>query len=921
VRAARRVLLVLLAAWLVAWVVHAWRLGRSREATASAYVARGYAETVALFATHGWLTYDAAEDRILTTFAAGSPMEEFYRKSYLEEDVRRFNDGDRAVFRVENGIVLEVDPNLHNVVLPFTVPRPWTGLLTYRPEALPRGELRGAGVVAELRGPSRTLLEQDVVPAVVVGVPAPNGEKVVQAEAVNLEAPGGFFFGKAHLVGRAVVFNHRQQRDLPRLVEVSGESVPQGNRARIDAGDLLKLSWSADDGARRYALLWNTSPAESPVMSWHSFVNGSWRRTPAFPQPPFAGDLVTALDAAFLPGPGGRPAAIAHRRGFDLALTLDERMHRRAQAILDAHCRRLREPGEPPFRGAVAIMDALTGEMLALASHPAAEDVGGLEDTGARHRLLRNHNFARRPVGSVAKPLLAAAIVSAAPVLADLRILGYVDDEIPSVLGVVLHRPLRDHAVPGGADGAVDFEEFLEKSSNRYAAVLLSLATAASADGSRLLPPRGDPGVPEQLPPSDVFWMGAARHDRRPPVRLALVSDEATGLARSERLTLLEHEPHALALQRLFGVPISRSSLEDAPDRESRRRAPGLGDDLVDTSAWLPLLEFLYGPDRVPRNHTLFAVSPERENLAYNLAGDYRRDYLSVILGGATSTWTPLRLCEAFSRLVTGRGVSAQLVKRIRAADGTVEPAPAWPSFDMEPALRQRLADALSLVAAGGGTAGALDPLLREWEERLAPDGLAVGFFSKTGSPTVPMTEPTRLALAVNELIRRDALRLGPDGLIHYRDTGAVDADRPEEADVRRAWAALRAHAEDRAVLDGHGVSARSVVRACDRYNDAAPEDRPLRFEVRSGRLVRMLQRRSDDSIGGAYVFTAGVWKAAARRARTRASRAVDVSRLPQRAYTVAVLVESQGNGPTVAVPLARELMTGVIWEALREAR
>ncbi len=946
--------------WLAGWLgwtvaLDSGALDRGEGRTTAAgtadrdvHVARGYLRTVDLYLRHDWLRYDPSAERIyLDPELAGTAAEDFYRNSYLAGDVAAFNSGDRAVFRIENGQVLALDPYRHNIALPFTSPTRWRGRLTFRPESGRRAELAGDGARILLSTPTVPLVDRPLVPEIVLPRQGARrrGTVTERGQAVNLRGEGGLFFGKVHMVGDGIVFNERQQS--PRVeVSISGEDVDTGNRSRLDSGNLLKLRWRLGSESQ-YSLLWASVLGEAPVISAFRAINGSWQRTPAEPRPPFTADVVTALDAAFQRrGDDGRPQLSQREaaRTFDLALTLDARLQAEIQERLECYARTLRDRDEPPFRAAVTVMDATAGDVLAMATYPTAEDLEGWTGaSGARNRLLRNHNFSRLPVGSVAKVMLAAAAVDDAPVLLDLEIPAYAGGEMESLLGLALDPVLKDHSVWGGEDGWIGFEEFIEKSSNKYAAVLMTLAAGVDNSGTRLLPPTADPDVPSTLPEADRFRLaGGEPFTRRPGLRLPVedydgpdLGDEsgpesgldADDLAEVGTITTAEHLGFAESLREVFAVPVSSKN----PSDEANRFAPGSGDDLVDTSAWQPLLAHLYGADDIPFDHPFYGVSPERANLALNLVDDYRRQYLSIVLGGGSSTWTNPEVARFFAQLVTGRKVRPNLVRRIDPADGEpIEVEPDYPPLEMDGEARRRLGVALTRVAGPGGTARALRDRLQALDRRLAAQGETLGFFSKTGSPDNVAFVPTNTGQALDELIRRGALRLDAQGRVVYRDSGPVDADATDAAadgEERSSLRALTSDAGDMAVLARWRVSPRTVVRVADTWNDAAPVDR-TQFEVEDGRLVRALTVRRVESIGAAYAFVLAAYDGAARPATQPFGNSggalppIDVTaHAPERALAVSIVIESQGNGPDVAVPFAEELLSEVLEDALVEAR
>ncbi len=938
-RRGARAVLGLIGIWLVAWCGRVIYLGATRGNSLPAYHdPEGYRETAELYTHHGWLRYEPTTRTIgLDSKYRGTPIEELYLRSHLAGDVADFNAGERAIFSVENDQIFGLDPSRHRIGLPFSESRSWTGALTYRPTQTRIAELRGGGVAIELIGPTKSLRGVENPPEIILrsggddgaqgagaAVDAARAVRAGRAEKVKLTGRGGAFLGTVNRIGDALLFNHRSQAAGVE-VSVSGDEIRQGSHARIDSGDLVKLRWRLGSRGSQYALLWSTVLGEAPPISVYRPINGRFRRIPERPDPPLAADLLAAIDTALHRPPTQAPIRDSER--FDLALTLDSRLQANVQRGLESYAQGLRGRTEPPFRAAVTVMDATTGELLALASYPTAEQLGSYGDGDrSRQRWLRNHNFSRLPIGSVAKVPFAAAILDRAPFLASLRIRGYAAGQFNQLLGIALDPPLEDHSIGGGEDGWIDFDEFIEHSSNKYAATLLTLATGVDGAGTGLLPPSGDPEIPEQLDPEEHFAIDGQIYDRRPGLNLPIVANrgaadpELSRLATCGRAITLEHREFGLSMRRLFGILTTTK-------HGSRRWPAGDGDDLIDTSIWRPVLAQLYG-DELPRENTFRGASPERENLALNLIDDYRREYLSLVLGGGESTWTMPRIASVFSRLVTGHAIEPRLVRRVHpeGSEPATEPAanpksvanPKPAALDLRPEIRQRLADAMTLVAGPGGTAGALSPQLRALDRRLAARGEVLGFFSKTGSPDNVSYVSTSLARALDGLIIRRALTLDTADRIVYRDSGPVDADRTEQGRATRSLQALQENPGDLAILRRYGVGARSIVQVCDSWNDSRPEDR-VQFERRGGRLVRALRRREIEAVGAAYVFTVGAWDAAARRGGGGAELPkVDVvAHQPKRALTVAILIEGQGKGPTIAVPFAGQLIQEVLIDAL----
>ncbi len=933
-----------LAAW-SAWVIARGVTSKSRGDLPTFHDPEGYRETAELYLRHGWLQYDADRQRIsLDPEKVGTPIEELYLRSHLARDVRDFNEGERSIFSIENQQIFGIDPSRHRIALPFSETRSWLGALTYRPTPTRLAELRGGGTAIQFYGPTRDLRAYEDPPEVTLRAGGDDGttgdaanQRARRVEKVKLSGRGGVFLGTANRAGDALIFTNRSQT-AGVTVSVSGDEIPRGHLRRLDSGDLLKLRWPLGSRGSQYALLWTSVLGAAPPISVHRPINGRARRIPASPDPPIAANILSGLDSALGREPSADlPAPLPEAERFDLALSLDSSLQADIQRELEAYTAKLRGPNEAPFRAAVTVMDANNGELLALASTPTAATLGDWGDGDrSRERWLRNHNFSRLPIGSVAKVPFAAAILDASPFLADLKIRGYGPSQFEQLLGIALEPPLEDHAIGGGEDGWIDFEEFLEHSSNKYGAALLTLAAAVDETGQQLLPPAADPDIPETLDPEERFALGGTVYDRRPRLRLALEpfsaaeiakKPERARLARTDKAITLEHLPMATSLWKLFDLPYTTKP-------RSERWPAGAGDDLIDTSIWRPVLTHLYG-EELPRTSTFRGASPERENLALNLIEDYRRKVLSLVLGGGESTWTMPRIASVFARLATGKKIEPRLVHaltphgedesasegsnatRARTANGKTKAAP-LPPLPLEPRLRQRFVDALTRVAGPNGTASALAPRLRALDQKMAARGKVLGFFSKTGSPDNERYVSDRLARALDALIRTRALTLDGSDRIVYRDAGPVDAERTEEGRPSRSRLALEANTADRALLRRYSATVGQVIQACDTWNDSRPEDRK-QFERRNGRLVRSLRRTPYDRVGAAYVFTIGVWDGAARRASASGGIPnVDVvAHSPERALTVAIVIEEQGKEPTIAVPFAERLLREILPEAL----
>jgi hypothetical protein len=145
-----------------------------------------------------------------------------------------------------------------------------------------------------------------------------------------------------------------------------------------------------------------------------------------------------------------------------LVLSLDATL----STDLEAEARRFFEARPALRRMSVVVMDVRTGQLLAIAEPARRSDA---EPLLAFEPLL---------VGSVVKPLVAAAILTRQTQLADMR-LGYAGDTVRVVANLPLERGFANAA--NGCAGSIAFTDFIRCSSNQYAAELL--VRSLRADG------------------------------------------------------------------------------------------------------------------------------------------------------------------------------------------------------------------------------------------------------------------------------------------------------------------------------------------------------------------------------------------------------------------------------------------------------
>jgi hypothetical protein len=406
-----------------------------------------------------------------------------------------------------------------------------------------------------------------------------------------------------------------------------------------------------------------------------------------------------------------------------IPLALDPNLHRSMQADLEELMHAHPElSATVPVRAAALAMDTTTGEVLSLASYP--------EERAAKDPArLSNQNFVALPIGSAAKPIISAAILSQYPDLD--RLVITTSPVFSQVLGIDLEDEHGDHA----GNSAVDFTQFLKLSSNKYAVALMLLALAR------------DPFAMGRCPSEPYSFTG------RPP-----------GIRRyAPEFTILRQPPPcgssfgpfngrlSSILERSSSSPHWLGVLQDAYD------IPGVEEDPADRVEVKP---WRAGSMGAMRPDALRMIAPERESFRLGSVRRLYNDYLNLILGGVHSRWTTFKVAEAYSRLVMGRRISASLVhqempSRPQLLTGLRPRARASVLAGMEEVVRQP--NGTAYAALGSGIAGL---------ERAGRRGERIRIFAKTGTPTLQQSVRVPARVALDNLASQGLLSLDARGML-----------------------------------------------------------------------------------------------------------------------------------------------------------
>ncbi|MEM7246277.1 MAG: hypothetical protein AAF533_13090 [Acidobacteriota bacterium] len=745
----------------------------------------GYVRRVNRLIEAGIVRHDCSRREVTVDLDSAQVLEgwshwrSWIRNSYLPRDVELFNEGvDRSLFLIDGCRLRGVSPFSHRVQMPFAESATWRGDLW----------LGGDSASSELRSSARAVsvvegakpARADEQRSVRVGSP-----RSISAEEVLFHFGGGAGDRAVHVrqVGEQAVVTNQVPHGTKGEVWLHGHRMPTGRVARLEEGDWLHLSRSGGGTETFFFSAGKGPELASTVLRRNgrdhrkfSDLELGWLADARGGRPvPLIETLVRAINRALAQLPPRQARDLVD--GVDVELTIDRGLQETLSERLRESCEAL-AGSAPPFPAGVTVLDGRSGDVLALATWPHPRDVDGHRevDDRRRRRLLLNQNLVRHPVGSAAKPFFLASIAQEHPLLLDLKIDGHdPDDEHDSLFHCRLssgYQVLSDHARP------IDFVSALTRSCNKYTVEIATLALANPVHGVQL-----DRTI--DWPPSSSGVRVAGRELLGAPDLGRFVSRrEVRAEAGSQcpcpcnEMSNMQEVPYRHALERLTGVATYQGEappiLSGEPG-EQRFRA-SYRSTLYDLRPWAPLLEHLTSGLDADESSRRVAwelgaaftdVAPERVNLGFNSIQRLREEYVSLLLGGATGTWTNVQLAESISRLVTGREVTARMVRDVRASEETPERALddglLSPSLDIEDRVWESVLRGMKGVVEGpGGTATELAVVLDVIRSR--HPGEDVFLLSKTGSPTNEMEIDQPVARALAALVEDGALSLAPDG-------------------------------------------------------------------------------------------------------------------------------------------------------------
>ncbi len=710
---------------------------------------------------------------------------EWYENSYLRDDVRRFNEGDRDLFLTQGCSLDQVNPYAHVVRLPE--PRRalanWLGKLFYA----------GAGVVGSLRSHNHVLavLKPDGEPSIrdIKQIPVARddaGPSRQPTGTLSDEARIGKFYFWPHKEEEAAdVFGVGEDTAMEELIDaqlrdsnhllVMGRMVPRGRVFALHEGDWIHFSKKRQQRVEGTTYLYTSSDLVR-LLSASSLRNSRQSRTTYANTLGFVDDLVSVMNDTTR-----RLSELNRSRQvetLDIELSIDSRLQRSLAEKLAKEAKALqRHRPTYPVDASLAFADLLTGELLALPSYPLSEqDLAAFTFLSAsqRRRFLSNQNFRLHSVGSAIKPFWAAATISRYPFLASLRIPAHgATLHYPTILGHKIVPPSAAKDTGGfetHGHGETDLVSYLAVSCNKYLIdqTTLALGVAPSCEGKTQISQIDEcldfeAGALEKEDQFSLATLRGREAARRPP-RLPLIEPQKLALMRQQPLfgdfaELTGALVHSLPAQTEDPAP-SRDFDEEF---ESWYRSAR-----YHLHPWSKLIRYLsqWSSDSPTLLLSRFApASPAAVNLGVNKIDRFRAEWVSMLLGGGTSNWTNIQLLEALARLVTGRRVRSDLIRELRLGSKAVSDANPREFLRLsritEFARRCALLGMSRVVSDDQGTGNSLRPFKRRLEQEFS--GYQIYLFAKTGTPTVSFFLPPAADRLVTTLFNRKTLSYDPD--------------------------------------------------------------------------------------------------------------------------------------------------------------
>lgn len=759
-------------------------VGRGPLAAGEAPPPSGYDQLVnGLFVERGWIevNYSAQGDPSIgltrRPIGADERLIGFVNQSYLRQD---FAAADLWRLDDTGEGVAGIDPFAHFVPRPFAAADAWKGDILFASGA---GEAFTLTALDGAQGGLRlTAGAAGGSPACVIDMTRARFIATEPVGAGLVCVQGGREAARLILAGDRLLL--RVENGLGLEIALGGEdplAVGEGGMTLtpLQPGQILSLTY----GDRGLEMLVDRSPQTVSRLP----KNGERVTHPGLG--PLADGLVAAM------GPGSS----------DLRVSLDGELQAVAQAALDTEARRLQGAGGDAFPASVTLMDAMTGEILAMASYPSTPGdltVAQRKTRQGQRLITQNQNLRRHVIGSTAKAPLGMAILDADPILATLKIAPGGNEPIRTILGIDMGREFGNH---GSGGEQIGFATFLETSSNRYALALMLMAIgedpARSYDGMRS---------------TETWSLNGQNRTDIPRLPLFKPDDQPGEFGMKPELPASFVFPWGERLEALFDV-------------ESQQRVC----PETDLGVWRGLAARADARFNANDCGSLFsAVSPEREFLGLNTVSSLSEQYLMDILGGARSVWTSVKLAEVYSRIVTGLQVRARLTPRID--DDIPEAAPDPLELRSQASRADVMAGLAQVVSGPNGTAARLGAQFRTFGY-----GESVTLYGKTGTANLdPPSVQGAANLALQRLARDCTLRWDAASARLHLGPAAP----PGEDEARAVALAAPMSPRCRGHVDTVGASA--IIAEMNRQGCASPRPgcRPRGFTPEASGVVRTVE-------------------------------------------------------------------------------
>jgi len=643
----------------------------------------------------------------------------FYQLSKrLQQDIRMFNDEGAGFFEADPGGGVWMRRFYHNFALPYPERGRAQMSITLGGDPIPA--LIGEHVRLDFAPLSDdTLTAQDVL------VINPNdwllqkGFKGHRSAAIRLIGPNGaiaMFAATDDLVQMQLIDSTHSTIYLNGLpINQMGSKATNDFLARAESlpKNVTRLQSAAPlvEGDRlRIQLKQNGQPSQVVTLRFGKFAGGLVTRnriengrlvTEVDPELarvlPWAADLQNAMqtygDKHPKPDQIGRPS---------IRMTIDRKLHTGISDVFlpfvrqfDSSRSAVRQIISEP--AAICVLDALSGDVLAMPSYPAPEDIEILRTRMTNRsltnmnkpkltRLAQNQNLHLFPIGSTVKPLIAATAWETNPALRSLVV-----DESGSSRANLYGVSFTPYSTV--ARGQVTPESFLQVSSNDYT---INLGLLAIASNLRM-GPNGRPS----------FEGGRADFSRN-----------------------LNGNTFRLPLDEVGG-PSMWPKMRDAFDIRLRDGFTSVEENKWETGPLEPLFTQIKAEGKLLYD-AFSPVIPERTNLKLASMQTFRGDFVSLMLGSGTNRWSNLHLAQAYARLGTGRQVQARLV----TTPGHKTKLSDFPPTPLStPVLAQVHAGMAKAVQnLPGSTAARIASTLNSERTRLQAKGYTLVAMGKTGT-------------------------------------------------------------------------------------------------------------------------------------------------------------------------------------------